>query len=148
MSRDLNKWSGIGNIGKEIDLKQLTNGCVVNNVIACGDDYKDKVSGSKIEKTNWVPLVFFGRNAEILSQYCKKGSKLYVEGKFETRMYEKNGEDRYVSEIKVTHFQMLDSKGNPAGAPQPSSHQQSSPFTDDGFSEDIPFAPLRHLYVY
>lgn len=124
MSRDLNKWHGIGRIGKDIELRYLANGNPVTTIsLACGDDYKDK-QGNKVERTEWIRVTFFGKIAEILGQYCAKGSKIYVEGKFTTKKWQdQNGNDQYTTEIVASEMQMLDSRES--GNAQQSAPQNS-----------------------
>jgi single-strand DNA-binding protein len=111
MSKDLNQCNFIGRIGKPIEIKYMPNGnAVANFSIACGDDYKDK-QGNKVEQTNWINIVVFGKGAEILGEYCGKGSKLHVTGKQVTRKWQdQSGADKYTTEVVVSDFQMLDSK--------------------------------------
>ena len=89
MSKDLNQCNFIGRLGKAPELKYLPDGgAVVNISIACGDDYKDKNSGSKMEQTNWINVVAFRRLAEIIGEYCHKGSRIFITGKQITRKWE------------------------------------------------------------
>jgi single-strand DNA-binding protein len=112
MSRDLNKWMGIGRVGQDPETKYLPSGGAVTNLsIACGRDYKDKNTGQNIEQTEWVRVVFFNKLAEIVSEYVKKGSKLYIEGQLRTRNWEKDGVKQYTTEIVASEMQMLDSRG-------------------------------------
>ncbi len=101
MSKDLNLCQFIGRIGKDIELKYMPNGdAVANFSIACGDDYKDKQTGQKVEQTNWINVVAFRRLAEILGEYCNKGDQVYISGKQRTRKYQaQDGSDRYSTEI-------------------------------------------------
>ena len=125
MSKDLNKCTFIGRIGQEIDLRYLPNGTACANFsLAVGDDYKTK-DGEKVEQTEWVKISAFGKPAEVLGQYCTKGSKLYVEGKLKTRSWEKDGVKQYMTEISLADFQMLDSK--PADGQQRPSAQRPAP---------------------
>ena len=123
MSKDLNKWMGIGRLGKDPELKYTASGNPIANFsIACGDDYKDKQSGQKVEKTEWVNISAFGNLAEIIGKYLHKGSKVYIEGKFTTRKWQdKQGNDRYSTDINASEMQFLDSRPDAAqsggGAP-------------------------------
>jgi single-strand DNA-binding protein len=147
MAKDLNYCSFIGRIGKDISLRQMPNGnAVANFSIACGDDYKDKNTGQKVEQTNWINIVMFGNTAEILNKYCQKGSRIFVSGKQTSRKYQdNNGQDRWVTEIKANEFQMLDSKGSGgASSSKPAASNNtaspSAPPPSDGFDDsDIPF---------
>lgn len=118
MARDLNRWTGIGRLGRDPEVRYLPSGDAVATIsIACSDSFKDKDSGELKERTEWVPLVIFGKQAEVAGKYLQKGSRIYAEGKFTTRKYQaKDGSDKYSTEIKVDSFQMLD--GKPAGGEQ------------------------------
>jgi single-strand DNA-binding protein len=148
MSKDLNQCNFIGRIGKDIELRYTANGgAVANFSIACGDDYKDK-NGAKVEQTNWINIVMFGKAAELVNQYAGKGSRIYVSGKQVTRKWQdQSGADRYTTEVVANEFQFLDSKSDSAaparstpGRPAPS-YADDGPAkapADDGF-DDIPF---------
>ena len=145
MSKDLNQCNFIGRLGRDPEAKAMPSGdSVANFSIACGDDYKDKKSGQKVEQANWVNIVVFGRLAEIVGQHLKKGSRVYVSGKQVTRKWQdKNtGADRYTTEIVANEMQMLDSRVD-GGEPRPQqtpAPQQAAPqaggFDDFG---DPPF---------
>ena len=99
---DLNRWEGIGRLGKDIELRYLPNGnAVANFSIACDDSYKSKDTGQKVEKTEWVRCTAFGQTAEFLGKFLLKGSRILVVGKLTTRDYEKDGVKHYVTEIHV-----------------------------------------------
>jgi len=147
MSKDLNKWMGIGRIGKDIELRYLPDGkAVANFSIACGDDYKDK-GGNKVERTEWVNIVAFGKLADILGQYCGKGSQVYIEGKLQTRKWQdQQGQDKYTTEIVADQMQMLGGKGagnasgqSDAGSSRREPVPQSGGGGFDDFDDDIPF---------
>jgi len=139
MSRDLNKFMAIGRIGQDIELRYLPNGnACANFSIAVGDDYKDK-AGNKVEQTEWVRISAFGKQAENLSKYCGKGSKLYIEGKLKTRSFEKDGAKQYITEVSLSDFQMLDSKTQGTTAAQPAQAPAQRPIPQDSFNDDIPF---------
>ena len=132
MSKDLNQCNFIGRLGRDPEAKAMPSGdSVANFSIACGDDYKDKKSGQKVEQANWVNIVVFGRLAEIVGQHLKKGSRVYVSGKQVTRKWQdKNtGADRYTTEIVANEMQMLDSRVD-GGEPRPQqtpAPQQAAP---------------------
>lgn len=115
MANDLNQCSFIGRLGKDPEIRFLSNGGQVTSFsIACGSTWTDKQSGQKQEKTDWVPVVIFGKLAEIAGQYLKKGAKVFIQGSFKTRKWQdQSGQDRYTTEIVVDGFtgtmQMLDS---------------------------------------
>ena len=153
MSKDLNQCNFIGRMGKDPVSNTMPNGDNVTNFsIACGDDYKSK-DGQKVEKTNWINIVAFRRLGEIISQYCHKGSKVFISGKMQTRKYQANdGTDRYVTEVIANDIQMLDSKPSSENnqtqhqyqasqqAHQPAQNKQPvQNNAEDPFMDDIPF---------
>ncbi len=113
MARGVNKVILIGNLGADPEVKYMPNGGAVANVtIATSESWKDKNTGEQVDKTEWHRVVFFRRLAEIVGEYLKKGSKVYLEGKLQTRKWQdKNGADRWTTEIVANEMQMLDSKG-------------------------------------
>lgn len=127
MSRGINKVLLIGNVCNDADVRYLPNGGAVANItLATNESWLDKNSGQKQEKAEFHRVVFFGKLADVVAQYVKKGSKLYVEGKLQTRKWQDQaGNDKYTTEIVVDGFsgqmQMLDSAGgnnNPVQQPQ------------------------------
>jgi len=142
-SKGINKWIGIGNLCADPEVRYTPNGDAVANVtIACGDSYKDKNTGQVVDKTEFVRLVFFRRLGEIVGEYCKKGSKVYIEGKLQTRKWQdQGGQDRYTTEIVADQVQMLGGKGGEGHpAPQPSqAAPAAAPAPDKDFDDDIPF---------
>ena len=113
MARGVNKVILIGNLGQDPEVKYMPNGNAVANVtIATSESWKDKNTGEQVDKTEWHRVVFFRRLAEIVGEYLKKGSKVYVEGKLQTRKWQdKNGKDNWTTEIIANEMQMLDSRG-------------------------------------
>jgi single-strand DNA-binding protein len=107
----VNKVILVGRLGKDPEVKKMTNGESITNVtLATSENWKDK-SGAKQEKTEWHNLVFYRRLAEIAGQYLNKGSQIYVEGRIQTRKWQtKEGQDRYTTEIIVSEMQMLGGK--------------------------------------
>jgi single-strand DNA-binding protein len=119
---------------------------VANVTLATTDAWKDKQSGEKQERTEWHNIVFYSRLAEIAGEYLKKGSQVYVEGRLQTRKWQdKNGNDRYTTEIIASEMQMLGGRGSSSGytaEPAPAAAQAAA--TDSGgsggdFDDDIPF---------
>lgn len=104
----VNKWIGIGNVVRDVELKQMNNGlAVVNIALACNEKYKDK-SGVEKESTEFVNVVFFDKLAEIVAKYVKKGSPVYVEGKIKTDKYtDKSGVEKYSTKIVAQQMQLL-----------------------------------------
>lgn len=106
----VNKFIGIGNLGREPELRFMPDGkAVCNFSIAISEKYKDK-SGEQKEVTEWVNIALFGKLAEIAGEYLKKGSKVYIEGKMKTEKYSKDGIDRYTTKIIGEKMEMLSSK--------------------------------------
>ena len=115
-SRGINKVILVGNLGNDPEIRYMPNGNAVANVsLATSDSWKDKATGEQQEKTEWHRVVFFNRLAEIVEQYVKKGSKLYVEGRLQTRSWEQDGVKRYSTEIVASEMQMLDGRGGAMG---------------------------------
>jgi single-strand DNA-binding protein len=111
MGRSVNKVQIIGTLGRDPEMKYLPSGSAVVTVsVATDESYNDKNSGQKVEKTEWHRLTAFGKLAEIIGQYLKKGSRAYFEGKLRTNEYEKDGIKRYSTEIVVNDMMMLDSR--------------------------------------
>jgi len=138
-SRGVNKAIIIGNVGSDPDIRTMPNGNqVVNLSIATSDEWKDKNTGDKKEKTEWHRCVFFNKIADIAAQYVNKGSKLYIEGRLQTRSYEQDGVKKYSTEIVVNDMQMLDSKNtNSNNEVKEASKNDVEKF--DAFDDDIPF---------
>ena len=157
----VNKVIILGNLGNDPEMRYLNNGDLVANLsIATSESWSDKNTGEKRERTDWHRIVAYRRTAEIIGQYTRKGSKLYVEGKLQTRKWtDNNGVDRYITEIIADSVQLLDSRrddqsgqqgyqqqsyqqhqqyqqrrqnGNPQNNPTPQYEQQT-------FDDDIPF---------
>lgn len=117
MSRGVNKVILIGNLGQDPDLKNAQNGSAICNLnLATDESYKDRQTGQLVPKTEWHRVVLFGKVADVAGQYLKKGSKVYIEGKLQTRKWQgEDGQDRYTTEVVVDitgQMQMLDSKAS------------------------------------
>jgi single-strand DNA-binding protein len=113
MARGVNKVILVGNLGSDPEVRYTPAGAAVANVVlATSTSWRDKQSGELNERTEWHRLAFFNRLAEIVGEYLRKGSKIYVEGALRTRKWQdKNGIDRYTTEIIVNEMHMLDSRG-------------------------------------
>jgi len=113
MARGVNKAIIIGNLGNDPEVRYMPSGSAVANVsVATTDSWRDKQSGEQVERTEWHRVVFFSRLAEIAGEYLRKGSKVYVEGRLQTRKYQdRDGVERYTTEIVANDMQMLDSRG-------------------------------------
>jgi single-strand DNA-binding protein len=116
----VNKVILVGNLGRDPETRYMTSGEAVTNIrLATTDTWKDK-NGEKQERTEWHNIVFYGRQAEIAGEYLKKGRQIYVEGRLQTRKWQdKEGQDRYTTEIIADRMQMLGSREG-GGAPPPS----------------------------
>ena len=114
----VNKVILIGNLGNDPDMRYMPNGEPVANIsIATSETWNDKNTGEKREKTEWHRVVAYRRTAEIIGQYTRKGSKLYVEGRLQTRKWtDQSGQQRYTTEIVADNIQMLDSRGGGEGS--------------------------------
>ena len=151
----VNKAILVGRLGKDPETRYMTNGEAVTNVsLATSENYKDK-NGEKQERTEWHNLVFYRRLAEIAGEYLKKGAQIYVEGRIQTRKWQdKEGKDRYTTEIIVNEMQMLGGKSGGAGSFEVMENQsppaRSAPAARpaaaapaksnfDNFDDDIPF---------
>ena len=164
----INKVIIIGNLGKDPEMRTFPSGDAVANVtIATTDKWKDKQSGEMREATEWHSVVFNGRLAEVVGQYLRKGSQVYVEGSLRTRKWEKDGVTRYSTEIRADQMQMLGGRQDGGGKEQSTSHgygqpaprQQQAPAPPQsaparaaqgsGFDEmdsDIPFVTASAFY--
>ncbi|MFP5344610.1 MAG: single-stranded DNA-binding protein [Gammaproteobacteria bacterium] len=153
MARGVNKVILIGNLGKDPEVRYMPSGGAVANVtIATSESWKDKTTGEQQERTEWHNVVFYNRLAEIVGEYLKKGSQVYVEGSIRTRKWQdkETGKDRYTTEIIANEMQMLGSRAGggeasmggkaraktesaPATASKPEAAQEAA------FDDDIPF---------
>lgn len=108
----INKVILLGNVGQDPEVRFSPNGTTFANItLATSEKWKDKQTGEQKEKTEWSKLVFSGRLAEVVEEYVTKGSKLYVEGKLDTRKWQnQQGQDQYTTEIRVFQMEMLDNK--------------------------------------
>ena len=155
MARGVNKVILIGNLGKDPEVRYSPNGGAMANItLATSESWKDKNTGEQVDKTEWHRIVFFRRLAEVVGEYLKKGAKVYIEGKLQTRKWQdKDGQDRYTTEIVANEMQMLDSRGS-SGSADFASQSQSAPAASNNapaasasggadptaqFDDDIPF---------
>ena len=152
-SRGVNKVILVGNLGNDPEVRYMPNGEAVANLsIATSESWKDK-QGQLQEKTEWHKLTAYRKLAEIIGEYVKKGSRLYVEGKLQTRKWQdQQGNDRYTTEVIISEMQMLGGNENKgAGSaqqqsqpapkqPKPQQQAQKPPVEPDfDFDDDIPF---------
>lgn len=141
MARGVNKVILIGRLGRDPELRYMPNGTPVATInVATSEAWKDKQTGEQRERTEWHRVKFFRRLAEIASEYLKKGSQVYIEGKLQTdKWQDKHGTDHYTTAIIVDNFRMLDTRGGQATTIE---HDEPSepPAQDAGdFDDDIPF---------
>ncbi|MDH5784621.1 MAG: single-stranded DNA-binding protein [Chromatiales bacterium] len=158
MARGINKVILVGNLGKDPEVRySASGGAIANITIATSEQWTDKQSGQKQEKTEWHRVVLFNRLGEIAGEYLKKGSQVYIEGKLQTRKWQdNNGQDRYTTEIVANEMQMLGGRGGSAdfapsqggsfggqqSAPQGGGAPAAAPAGGsnfDDFDDDIPF---------
>jgi len=155
----INKVILVGNLGAKPEIKYASNGNAISNLsVATSESWTDKNTGQKQERTEWHRVSLFGKVAEIAGQYLDKGSKVYVEGKLQTRKWQdQSGQDRYTTEVVISGFsgtlQMLDrrddsnspmqSQSQPQSQPKPAQNGQQAPtitpVAQDEFEDDIPF---------
>ena len=128
-SRGVNKVIIVGNLGQDPEVRFMPNGSAVANfTVATSETWKDKQTGEQKEKTEWHRIVIYQRLAEIAGEYLKKGSKVYLEGRLQTRKWQnQQGADQYTTEIVANEMQMLDSRGQGGG-------QQTGGFAGQGQS--------------
>jgi len=159
MARGINKVILIGNLGADPETRAMPSGTTVANLrIATSESWRDKQTGEQQERTEWHRVALFGRLAEIAGEYLRKGSQVYIEGSLRTRKWQdKQGNERYSTEIVGNELQMLGGRGGAAGAggapgesvsrsggPAPSYAEESggggsSSSRGEEFDDDIPF---------
>ena len=122
MARGINKVIIVGNLGQDPETRYMPSGSAVTNfTVATNESWKDKQTGEQKDRTEWHRVAMFNRLAEIAAEYLRKGSQVYIEGKLRTRKWQdKQGNDRYTTEIVANEMQMLGGRGGSAGgAPEP-----------------------------
>ena len=141
MSRGINKVILVGNVGQDPDQRFMPSGKAVTNIrIATSESWKDRESGDQKEKTEWHTVVLFDKLGEIAGEYLRKGSQVYIEGSLRTRKWQdKEGKDRYSTEIVARDMQMLGGKPQGERAPRQESAPASEPAPVGEFDDDIPF---------
>lgn len=148
MARGINKVILIGNLGADPETRYTSGGKAMSTVnIATSESWKDRETGEQQERTEWHRIVFFGRLAEIVGEYLKKGSQVYIEGRLQTRKWQdKEGNDRYTTEVVANEMQMLGGRGGGSDAGgaapsrgEPKSSQSTEKADNDFVDDDIPF---------
>jgi len=150
----LNKAILIGNLGADPETRFMTSGDAVCNIrLATTDTWRDKASGEQRESTEWHRVVFYRRLAEVAGEYLKKGSQVYIEGRIKTRKWQdKDGQDRYTTEIEATEMKMLGRKegggekqgqqqyeGDPFAPAEEQKHRRAPATSVANLDDDIPF---------
>ena len=159
MARGINKVILVGNLGADPDTRYMPSGKAVTNIrIATSESWKDKQTGDQQERTEWHSIVMYDRLGEIAAEYLRKGSQVYIEGKLRTRKWQdKEGKDRYTTEVIANEMQMLGGRGGggggggssgsggggdvrPARSPATDERSAAPPPAQEGeFDDDIPF---------
>ena len=147
MARGVNKVTLIGNLRNDPELRSTQSGSAVANItLATSESWRDKETQETKERVEWHRVIFFGRLAEVVNEYLRKGSQVYVEGRIQTRKWQdKDGNDRYTTEIVANEMQMLGSRGtnseSPANQQSASTSQPASQsaIVNEPFDDDIPF---------
>ncbi len=148
MARGINKVILVGNLGADPETRYMPSGSAVTNLsVATSESWKDKQSGEQKDRTEWHKVAMFNRLAEVAAEYLRKGSQVYIEGKIRTRKWQdRDGNDRWTTEIIADEMQMLGGRGGGGGGSAPMSSGQDSgpPSTPpqagpDDFDDDIPF---------
>lgn len=155
MARGINKVILVGNLGKDPETRYMPSGKAVTNFsIATSESWTDRQSGDKQERTEWHNVVLFDKLGEIAAEYLRKGSQVYIEGSLRTRKWQdKEGKDRYTTEIVGRDMQMLGGRGGAGSSsgggggsgemrqsrPAPAEDRGTPPSDDGGFDDDIPF---------
>ena len=132
-SRSINKVIIVGNLGQDPEVRFMPNGSAVANfTVATSETWKDKQTGEQKEKTEWHRIVIYQRLAEIAGEYLKKGSKVYLEGRLQTRKWQnQQGADQYTTEIVCHEMVMLDNQNN----------QQSGNQFENEYSQNMHMTP-------
>lgn len=157
MARGINKVILVGNLGADPDTRYMPSGKAVTNIrIATSESWKDKQTGDQQERTEWHSIVLYDKLGEIAAEYLRKGSQVFIEGSLRTRKWQdKEGKDRYTTEIIARDMQMLGGRGGAGGGggsgggggeeprrSRPAAQEERSsppPADEGGFDDDIPF---------
>lgn len=152
MANDMNQCNFTGRLGKDPEIRAVANGKVANFSIAVGEQWKDRQSGEKKEKTTWVTVVIWGALADTVERFMTKGTFIRVSGKLQTRSYEQDGQTRYATELLANELQILGGwKGEQNGGQQGGQQQRQQPQQQQqrpqqqgnqppmNFDDDVPF---------
>jgi single-strand DNA-binding protein len=147
----LNKVVIIGHLGRDPEIRHSQQGTPVTNFpIATSEQWTDKTTGDKQEKTEWHRVVAFGKQAETLEKYLNKGSQVYIEGRLQTRTYDKEGQTHYITEIVANNFQFLGGRSDDrtnhtqSQIQQPQANQNIRPATPGNTTQPPP--PTQNRY--
>lgn len=142
--RGINKVIIVGNTGRDPEMRYLPSGTPIANIsVATSESRTDKQTGEKVEKTEWHRVVAFGKLAEIIGEYVKKGTQVYIDGKLSTSQYEKDGQTHYATQVVVNTMQMLG--GKPGDKPGANEYAKASGASGterqpgEDFDDSIPF---------
>jgi single-strand DNA-binding protein len=147
MARGINKVILIGNLGADPEVRYMPSGSAVTNIrVATTESFKDRETGQQQERTEWHSIAMFGRLAEIAGEYLRKGSQVYIEGRLRTRKWQdKQGNDRYSTEVIADEMQMLGGRGGGAAASadtgqgEPTPRRRAAAEAVSEPDDDIPF---------
>ncbi len=148
MARGINKVILVGNLGADPETRYMPSGGAVTNIrVATTDSWRDKESGEQQERTEWHSVALFGRLGEIAGEYLRKGRQVYIEGRLRTRKWQdRDGNDRYTTEIIANEMQMLGGRADTGGAPArpapaaaPAAAEAGGTSDSGDFDDDIPF---------
>jgi len=143
--RGINKVIIVGNTGRDPETRYLPSGTAITNIsVATSESRTDKQTGEKVEKTEWHRIVAFGKLAEIIGQYVKKGTPVYIEGKLSTSSYDKDGQKHYSTQVVAETMELLGGKSEGSAQEKPATESTAGGArgTND-FEDDIPFAAVR-----
>ena len=139
----LNRVSVLGRVGKDPEIRTLANGdAALNLSLAAEEKWRDKQSGEDKKKTEWINCQFYGKVAEVIAKYVRKGHWLYVEGKWSNRKWtDKNGVERYSTDVRVTDFILIGKtvRDDEGPAQQPREEHKPTQQEMDDFDDEIPF---------
>jgi len=137
--KGVNKVILVGSLGKDPEVRYSPEGKAMANIsVATSEQWNDKQTGEKVEKTEWHKVVFFGRLAEVVGEYLKKGSQVYIEGKIQTRKWQdRDGNDKYTTEVVAREMQMLGGKPKLTVVEKPQTPVSNPPPED--FDDEVPF---------
>ena len=136
MARGINKVILVGNLGRDPEVRYTAQGAAIANLrIATAEQWKDKQTGERQERTEWHTVVCFGRLGEIAGEYLKKGRQVYIEGRLQTRKWQdKDGADRYSTEIVASDMQMLGGGGEGAGSSNQGAGGSGGSLSESGYT--------------